>query len=75
MEIKILSHEGDWYWIPTNLVEGFTVMSNNISEVGYMDNPDMFDGFDADYGKYATGGDMYNTPDEFKGKQLKISIV
>lgn len=66
MNVTIIEdNDGDWFWIPNDQVGEFTVRSNQISGLDYMENPDLFDTFNEKYAKYATGGDSQMCPDIF----------
>lgn len=59
---KLQDNDGHWYWIPKDKVMFFNNDVEAMSILDYMDDPERFDAFEEDYGKYATGG----SPDFFK---------
>jgi len=64
---KLQDSDGDWYWIPKNKVSEFDKAVNELSNIeDYMDNPDVFDKFEEDFGHYRTGGDKDNMPRHFQ---------
>lgn len=63
---KLQDMDGNWYWIPNELVEKFNKEVNNLSGMMYLDFPTSFDNFTLEFGKYATGGDEDLVPPYFQ---------
>lgn len=73
---KLQDNDGHWYWIPNELAQQFHKDIDNLPSE-YMDAPDLFDKFMADYGNYMTDGSPDNMPEHFLiyNEQLGSSLV
>lgn len=63
---KLQDMDGNWYWIPNELVVKFNKEVNRLSGMMYLDFPTSFDNFTLEFGKYATGGDEDLVPPYFQ---------
>lgn len=69
---RLKDFECDWYWIPEDKIEKFNQDSETLEGMEYMDNPELFESFSADYGHYATGGAPDLVPFEFEKKEVEF---
>lgn len=69
---KLQDFESDFYWIPEDRIEKFNEDSEMLGGMQYMDNPELFEKFNDDFGIFATGGCADLVPDVFDNKNVKF---
>ena len=72
MEVRIIKEDGDWYWIPEELLEDFVKYSDLLFCYSYYEKPELHDAFDDEFYKYRTLGIMSLVPEFYKDKDIKI---
>lgn len=65
---KEQDHDGNWYWIPNELLDEFSNTVGHLCNIEYENNFEEFDNFEEEYSKYATGGDKNVMPSFFSEK-------
>lgn len=65
---KEQDHDGNWYWIPNELLTEFNTTVVHLCNIDYENNFEDFDNFEDEYSKYATGGDKNVMPSFFSEK-------
>lgn len=60
---------GNWYWIPNEILAEFKSDLRQIRGLMYLDNPRMFEYFVEKYNKYRTFGHKDNMPDFFNAQE------
>lgn len=64
--------DGDWFWIPVELLGIFNELDDKLCGLAYMDSPDDFDEFEEMFGGFRTGGVPELRPQCFKDKEVQV---